>query len=56
MSETRTQAQQAEEDDRWIQAYNNAAERLFGKVEGDTLTAEEDEACIADATERMALD
>ena len=34
------------EADRWLQAYNNAAADLFGKVSGDMLTEEEDSACI----------
>ena len=37
------------DDDAWNQAYANAAERLFGKVQGDTLTEDQDEACIAAA-------
>lgn len=41
-------------DDRWQQAYNNAAEELFGKVEGDVLTEDEDTACIAAADAQIA--
>lgn len=36
----------ASDDDAWQQAYNNAAERLFGKTEGDEMTDEEDQAAI----------
>jgi hypothetical protein len=39
----------AAEDDRWQSAYENAAERLSGKTAPCVLTAEEDEACIAEA-------
>lgn len=42
------------EDDRGQQAYNNAAERLFGKVEGDVLTEDEDEICIIEADGQLA--
>lgn len=41
-------------DDAWQQAYNNAAERLYGKVAGDTLTEEQDAACIAEADAEVA--
>jgi hypothetical protein len=44
----------AAQDDRWNQAFNNAAERLFGKAEGDTLTEDEDAACIAAADVEIA--
>lgn len=44
----------ADWDTRWNSHYANAAERLFGKVDGDVLTDEEDAACIADADARMA--
>jgi hypothetical protein len=40
-------------DGQWQQAYNNAAERLFGKTEGDTLTDDEDAECIAAADREM---
>jgi hypothetical protein len=43
-------------DDRWQQAYNNQAELLFGKVEGDVLTPEEDETCIAAANAEVAAE
>ncbi len=42
------------DDDRWQQAYNNAAERLFGKVEGDTLTEDEDAVCLIEADDEIA--
>jgi hypothetical protein len=41
-------------DDQWNQAYANAAERLFGKVHGDTLTEDQDDACIAEANAEIA--
>jgi hypothetical protein len=44
----------AQQDDRWQQAYNNAAERLFGLVAGDAATDEQDEACIAEADSEVA--
>jgi hypothetical protein len=43
----------ANDDDRWNQAYNNAAERLYGKKEGDTLSQEEDEAAQAEAEKEI---
>ena len=43
-------------DDRWHSHYFNAAELLFGKTGNDTLTPEEDEACIAEADARMAAE
>lgn len=43
-------------DDRWYSAYNNAAELLFGKVEGDLLADEEDAACIAAADAAVAAE
>jgi hypothetical protein len=46
-------AASASDDDRWYQAYNNAAERLFGKKEGDTLSQEEDEAAQREADEEI---
>ena len=44
----------ANDDDRWQQAYNNAAERLYGKVEGDSVNEDEDAACIKAANEETA--
>jgi hypothetical protein len=44
---------QSNEDDRWQQAYNNAAELLFGLVEGDTLTEDQDAACVAEANDEI---
>lgn len=41
-------------EDMWQQAHANAAERLFGKVEGDTLTEDEDDSCIAAANIEIA--
>jgi hypothetical protein len=31
---------------RWETEYQNGAEHLFGKVDGDTLDQEQDEACV----------
>lgn len=42
------------DDDEWWSHYMNAAERMFGKTDGDTLTENQDEACIADANARTA--
>ena len=42
------------EAQRWESAYANAAEELFGLVDGDTCTEEQDEAIIARAKEEMA--
>lgn len=44
----------AKEDGHWYSAYANAAERLYGKAEGDLLSAEEDEACIAAANTEVS--
>lgn len=52
MSETET----TNTDERWMQHYNNAAELLFGKVEGDTLTSDEDDTCTTAADEAMSND
>jgi hypothetical protein len=49
-----TERASSNDDDAWQQTYNNAAERLFGKTEGDTLTDEEDEAAIAAANEEVS--
>jgi hypothetical protein len=43
-------------DDRWQQAFNNAAERLYGKTNGDLLTDEEDAACIQAADDEVAAE
>jgi hypothetical protein len=42
-------------DDAWFQAYNDAAEHLFGVVNGP-LTDEQDDACIAAANAAADLD
>lgn len=51
-----TQPEATNTDDRWQQHYNNAAELLFGKFPGDTMTAEEDEDCCTAADEAMAAE
>ena len=55
MTTTQNTAGQGD-DARWYSHYDNAAERLFGKRSGDTLTQEEDEACVADANARLAVE
>jgi hypothetical protein len=42
------------EDAIWETLHSNAAERLFGLTDGDTITDEQDAICIADANERLA--
>lgn len=54
--EDMTTNQPTSTDERWMQHYNNAAELLFGKVEGDTLTSDEDDTCIAAADEAIRSD
>jgi len=46
----------AAEDDRWTSAHQNAAERLFGKTDGDVLTDAEDDACCAEADREVAAE
>jgi hypothetical protein len=41
--------------DRWQDAYDNAAERLFGITEG-TVTQEQDEMIIAEADKEFAAE
>ena len=53
-SEGMTTNEDAKQDIAWNTAHANAAEALFGKVEGDTLTQEEDDACIAEADAQVA--
>lgn len=43
-------------DDRWHQHYFNAAEALFGKLDGDQLDEHEDAACIAYADDAFSAD
>ncbi len=51
-SQLPSESQVLNADDAWNQAYNNAAERLFPKV--DLLTEEQDAQCIAAANEEIA--